>query len=351
MIEQTSWRRTMRSIIIVLFALVLLFSLEVFSRFLLEGSVADGPRQMVEVAIPEKASVPQIAAILFDHRLIEHPLLFRYAVRIMGADRKIRAGNMMLAGGQSLFDLIRNLTRTKALGVPVTIPEGRTAAEIAAILHEKLGVDSTSFMNVVNDSAFVLSLGIEGPSLEGCLFPDTYFVATDTDPRRIAVRMVSNFRNHLPQDFSGRSKELDLSLNEIMTLASIIEWETLERSEAPVIASVYLNRLKRGMPLQADPTVSYALGKGPSRLYFSDLRVDSPYNTYRNIGLPPGPINNPGVFSIEAALNPASTNYLYFVARGDGTHVFSTSLADHLVAKQQLDKLRRELAHSSATAG
>jgi len=334
--------RTVRGVLTVVFALALLIALEVFSRFLLEGSVEEGPRQMVQVSIPEGADITQIAGILRKQDLIEHPLLFRYAVRVMGADTKIQAGNMLLASGQSLFELIRNLTRARALGIPVTLREGITSMEAAAILHKKLGLDSAAFMAVVSDTQFVRELGLDGPSLEGYLYPDTYFIAVGTEAHRVARRMVADFRNHLPDSAQERAAEVGLSLHEVVTLASIIEWETLARSEARTISSVYHNRLRKGMMLQADPTVSYALGKGPARLFYSDLRVDSPYNTYRNTGLPPGPINNPGSFSIAAALNPERTGYLYFVARGDGTHAFSTNLADHLDAKQLLDRLRRD---------
>ena len=336
--------RTVRGVLTVVFALALLLALEIFSRFLLEGSVEEGSRQMVQVSIPEGAGIAEIADILKKSGLIEHPMLFRYAVRIMGADTKIQAGNVMLASGQSLFELVRNLTRTKALGMPVTLREGLTSMETAAILQKKLGMDSAAFMAGVTDTQFVRELGVDGPSLEGYLWPDTYFISAGSDPRRVAARMVANFRNHLPDSIAERAAKLELTLNEVITLASIIEWETSVRSEARTISSVYHNRLRRKMLLQADPTVSYALGKGPARLFYSDLKVDSPYNTYRYVGLPPGPINNPGRFSIEAALNPESTNYLYFVARGDGTHTFSTNLSDHLTAKQYLDRLRRDAA-------
>ncbi len=328
----------------------MLFALEVFSRFLLEGSVVDGPRQMVEVSIPEGATIDSISTILKARNLIEHPVLFRYAVRVMGADTKIQAGNMLLASGQSLFELIRNLSRTKGIGIPVTLPEGRTCAEIAGILAARIGVDSAAFMALVRDTSVVRSLGLEGPSLEGYIFPDTYFIAVGTDPRRIVNRMVANLRNHLPKDFEAQAQRLGMNLHEVMTLASIVEWETFTKSEARTIASVYLNRLKKDMPLQADPTVSYALGKGPARLFNSDLRVDSPYNTYLHAGLPPGPINNPGRFAIDATLHPETTNYLFFVARGDGMHAFTTTFSDHLIAKQQLDRIRREAAQQDTTA-
>jgi UPF0755 protein len=340
------WARTVRGVLTVVFALALLLALEIFSRFLLEGSAEDGPRQMVQVSIPEGAGIAEIADILKEQGLIEHPMLFRYAVRIMGADTKIQAGNMLLASGQSLFELVRNLTRSKALGVPVTLREGLTSMEAAALLEKKLDIDSAAFMAVVADTQFIRELGLDGPTLEGYLWPDTYFISAGSDPRRVARRMVANFRNHLPDSAVERAANLGLTLHELITLASIIEWETSARSEARTISSVYHNRLRKKMLLQADPTVSYALGKGPSRLFYSDLKVDNPYNTYRYVGLPPGPINNPGRLSIEAALNPEITNYLYFVARGDGTHAFTTNLADHLIAKQHLDQLRRDTART-----
>jgi UPF0755 protein len=346
-----AWTRTVRGLLVVVFVLGVLVALEVFSRFLLEGTAVEGPRQMVEISIPDHATIAQVAKILADHKLIEHPLLFKYAVRIMGVDTKIQAGNMSLAGGQSLLDLIRNLTRLKALGVPVTIPEGRIAADVAQLLQQKIGLDSAAFMSVVEDTTFIHQLGVDAPTLEGYLFPDTYFIAEGTDPHRIAMRMVANLRNHLPKNYELRAEAVDMNLNEVLTLASIVEWETFTRSEARTISSVYHNRLRRGMLLQADPTVSYALGKGPSRLYYSDLRVESPYNTYKHVGLPPGPINNPGLASIEAALNPEITGYYYFVARGDGTHVFTTNLSDHVAAKQQIDRARKDAGRISATSG
>ncbi len=334
--------RTVRGLAVLGVALVLVLALEVFSRVLLEGSVSDGPRKMVEVNIPVGASVKDIAGLLREKRLIDHPLLFQYAVRLMGADTRIQAGTMSLASGQSLVELIQALCHAKSVGVPVLIREGLTSMEIAGMLRSAIDADSAEFMAIVKDSAFARDLGLTGPSLEGYLYPDTYLLASGSDLRRIARRMVANFHAHLPPDAEARAAALGLTLHGALTLASIVEWETMLRSEARVIASVYLNRLNKGMMLQADPTVSYALGKGPSRLYYSDLKVESPYNTYRYTGLPPGPINNPHRSSLEAVLNPDRTLYLYFVARGDGSHTFTTNLADHLQAKEYLDRLRRE---------
>ncbi len=334
--------RTLRGLAVLAFAFVLVVALEVFSRLLLEGSVDEGPRRLVRVDIPVGADIPDISRLLHEKNLIDHPIIFRYAVRLMGADTRIQAGSISLASGQSMFELIQALSHAKSVGVPVVIREGLTSMDIAGILQHSIGADSAEFMAVVRDTVLIRELKLSAPTLEGYLFPDTYLLATGSDLRRIARRMVANFRSHLPKDAEARSQSLGLSLHQALTLASIVEWETMLNSEARTIASVYLNRIKRGMLLQADPTVSYALGKGPSRLYFSDLKVDSPYNTYRYAGLPPGPINNPGKFSLEATLTPENTAYLYFVARGDGTHAFTSTLSDHLDAKQQLDRLRRE---------
>ena len=340
--------RTVRSIFVLGLVLVVLVGLEVFSRFLLRGTTSDAPQRLVQISIPEGASIGEIGVILRDSSLIEHPRLFRYAVKLMGADKKIQAGKIAVLTGQSLVDLIRTLTRAKAVGAFVTLREGLTSMEIAGLLRQQIGIDSAAFMALVRDTMFVHELGLNAPNLEGYLYPDTYAFAVGSDPRRLIVRMVENFKMHLPADFDQDVMQANMTMNEVVTLASIIEWETVESREAPLISSVYHNRLRRHMPLQADPTVSYALGKGPARLYYSDLQVDSPYNTYRYVGLPPGAINNPGGRSILAALNPASTDYLFFVSQGDGSHAFTSNLAAHLVAKQKLDQLRRELMRSDS---
>lgn len=325
--------------------LVFLIGLEVFSRFFLEGSVADGPRKEVYVTIPAGATISEIAGIMYSEELIEHPRLFTYAVRFLGADKKIQAGTIKVATGQSLVDLIGNLTRAKAVGVSVTLREGLTSWEIAEILQRDVGIDSAAFMEATRDSSLLAEAGVQAPSAEGYLFPDTYFMKANTSPRVAVSRMISNFMIHLPEGTNERLAELNMTLNEIVTLASIVEWEVLYYREAKAVSSVYHNRLRRGMLLQADPTVGYALGKGPSRILYRDLKVDSPYNTYLYPGLPPGAINNPGSRAINAALYPLQTNYLYFVAQGDGTHAFSTSLAEHLAAKQRLDRVREEQRH------
>lgn len=330
-----------QSLAILLAILIVLSTLELGSRLFLEGASFEGARKEVLVTIPQGASVDEIANILYSNGLIEHPKLFGLAARFLDADTKLHSGMMKLALGQSLIDVIRTLTTAKAVGVAVTIREGLTTMQIAGILAHELNLDSAGFMEATRDSALLAKLQLHAPSAEGYLFPDTYFLRGSEGPSEVIERMVENFRVQMPPDIQPRLSALGMSLHGALTLASIVEWECMVRSEARVISSVYHNRLHKGMPLQADPTVAYALGKGPSRLYFRDLKVDSPYNTYMYPGLPPGPINNPGRHSLEAALNPAQTPYLFFVAQGDGTHAFTSTLNDHLNAKQKLDELRR----------
>lgn len=330
-----------QSLAILLAILVVLSALELGSRLFLEGASFEGTRKEIIVTIPPGSSVDEIANILYRSGLIEHPKLFGLAARFVDADTKLHSGTMKLGLGQSLIDVIRTLTTAKSVGVAVTIREGLTTMQIAGQLSRDLKIDSTQFMRVTRDSALLARLQLSAPSAEGYLFPDTYFFRGSEGPDEVIERMVENFRVQLPRDLQARLNTLEMDLHSVLTLASIVEWECMVRSEARVISSVYHNRLRMNMPLQADPTVSYALGKGPSRLFYRDLKVDSPYNTYLYAGLPPGPINNPGRQALDAALSPAQTPYVFFVAQGDGTHAFTTTLNDHLNAKQKLDELRR----------
>ena len=338
--KSRSWRM-FTSLGILLVILVVLAALELWSRFFLEGAAIEGARREVVVKIPQGASLDDISRILYREGLIEHPRLFGFAARFLGMDTKLQSGTIRLALGQSLVELIQALSTAKAVGLPVTIREALTSYQVASVLQSEFGMDSTAFVLAVHDEALLRKLDVHSPSFEGYLFPDTYFFTGNESSDQMIERMVANFRVHLPSDVDEKLQKLGMSLNEAITMASIVEWECMVPSEARVISSVYHNRLKKGMLLQADPTVAYALGKGPSRLYYSDLRVDSPYNTYKYPGLPPGAINNPGKRAIDAALNPAQTPYLFFVAQGNGTHAFNSNFEDHLQSKEILDELRR----------
>lgn len=337
--KSRTWRM-ITSLGILLAVLIVLAGLELGSRLFLEGAAIQGVRREVIVKIPQGATLDDISGILYRAELIEHPRLFGLTARFLGFDTKLQSGTVRLALGQSLVELIQALSKAKAVGMPVTFREGLTSFQIAEIVAKEIGADSAGFMRAVFDSRLLTKLKVDAPSFEGYLFPDTYFFTGTETPEQMIEKMVANFRLQLPAETNERLLAMGLSLNEMIALASIVEWECQIGSEAKVISSVYHNRLKKGMLLQADPTVGYALGKGPSRLFYSDLRVDSPYNTYKYAGLPPGAINNPGRRSIDAALHPTQTPYLFFVAQGNGLHAFTTTFADHLQAKEKLDSLR-----------
>jgi len=339
-VKSRRWR-VASSFGILLVILIVLAALELGSRLFLEGAAIQGARREVVVKIPQGASLDEISGILYREGLIEHPRLFGLTARFLGMDTKLQAGAIRLALGQSLVELIQALTKAKAVGLPVTIREGLTSYQIASIISREYGIDSAAFIRAVFSRELLEDLGVDAPSFEGYLFPDTYFFTGNEPPEKMVARMAANFRVQLPRETDELLAQLGMSLNEVVALASIVEWECMAASEARVISSVYHNRLRKGMLLQADPTVGYALGKGPSRLYLSDLRVDSPYNTYKYPGLPPGAINNPGRRSIEAALRPAQTPYLFFVAQGNGLHAFTRTFEEHLHAKEKLDELRR----------
>ncbi|MFQ5771583.1 MAG: endolytic transglycosylase MltG, partial [bacterium] len=256
---------------------------------------------------------------------------------------KIKAGKYHVAGGTSGYRLLRQLVDGKVTIEWVTIPEGKYARQIASILKQKVEIDSSRFMQFVNDPDFTQKFGIQAATLEGFLFPDTYGFCWGMKSEEIISIMVKQFKAQFNDTLQARTKELGFSNLELITLASIVEGEAVIDSEREIIAAVYHNRLKKRMPLQADPTIQYIIKNGPRRLLKQDLAIDSPYNTYKYSGLPPGPINNPGLASIKASLYPANVNYLYFVANGDGSHTFSKTFNEHLRAKARFDRFRKKI--------
>jgi UPF0755 protein len=223
----------------------------------------------------------------------------------------------------------------------VTIPEGLTLKQIAGILKKEIQIDSTDFMRVAENRQFAQSMGISASDLEGYLFPDTYKLSWGMSSEKIAQMMVEQFKKTFTDSLLKRAQEINFSLLEVVTLASLIEAEAKDGKEREIISAVYHNRLKRGMLLQCDPTVIYGLPDVDRALVLEDLEIDSPYNTYKYPGLPPGPIGNPGKASLLAALYPAPVDYLYFVAKGDGTHVFSTTLEEHNRARSKIKQAKK----------
>lgn len=279
------------------------------------------------VHIRSGMSASEVADLLHREGIIRDPRYFLGVARVLGSDRQLQAGTYLVTPGESLFGVLRDLTKGHVVIERVTIPEGYSVRDIARTLSSHGLVDEDHFLRLALGEYRASVGGMELASLEGYLFPDTYFFTLDATEEQILETMLARFREVVVPRV--KAAPLGLSLHQVLTLASIVELEAKVPEERPMIASVYLNRLRIGMPLQADPTVIYALGERVERVLHSHLATPSPYNTYQNPGLPPGPISNPGLASILAVLHPADTNYLYFVARGDGTHAFSRTYAEH----------------------
>jgi UPF0755 protein len=281
------------------------------------------------VVIPPGSSF-RVAADSLQHAGIIHSArLFRIYASLQGHDRRIHAGTYLLSRGMSWGEVVSALTQGTGLIHTVTIPEGFAIADIAPLLARTLGVEVESVLVATRDSVMRQRLDVPTPTLEGYLFPDTYSFPDGTTGRAAVTTMVRRFEQIWQPAWNARLEVMAMNRHDVMTLASIVEKEARLAPERPVIAAVYLNRLRTGMRLQADPTVQYALGAHVARVMYKDLAVESPYNTYKYAGLPPGPIASPGQASIIAALNPASVPYRYFVAHPDGHHEFHVDFASH----------------------
>ena len=310
------------------------------------GMPPTGGKDDVIVHIPLGATFEEIGSQLIQLRLIDDRQTFATAARLLGLERSLHAGRYRLRRGMTLLGVLRVLKSGNSEPVAVTVIEGLQARQIAERLEESLDIDADKFMLMIDSTQFAGELGVDEGSLEGYLFPDTYHFAWPASEGSVIRQMVAEFWKHVDASARRRAKVKGMSVHEIVTLASIIEGEAIHDEERPVISAVYWNRLASGMRLQADPTIQYIIPDGPRRLLTRDLQIDSPYNTYLHYGLPPGPINNPGAASIGAALYPADVSYLYFVARGDGYHRFSTTGSEHAEAKRQFQRVRREVARS-----
>ncbi|HED11003.1 MAG TPA: endolytic transglycosylase MltG [Caldithrix abyssi] len=298
--------------------------------------------QKVTLRIPQGATLSQIGDSLLAHDLIKNKKLFTYFVKYLGYEKKLRAGVFAVPGNLNHYQMVEYLIGARAERYKITLLEGWSLKEIAAYIGKKPGLSAERFLELAHDPAFIKSLGLDVPALEGYLLPETYFLEYNIREEQLLKILVGKCLEIFKSD-SARRAMINIGLNrhQVLTLASIVEGEALLDAERPIIASLYLNRLKRHMRLQADPTIQYIKEGPPGRLLFKDLEIESPYNTYLHYGLPPGPINNPGKKSILAVLFPEKTNYLYMVAVGDGSHTFTTRLKDHLKAKAQFDRVRR----------
>ncbi|MBM4125201.1 MAG: endolytic transglycosylase MltG [Nitrospira sp.] len=300
-----------------------------------------GPRTVKTVDIPEGATFRQVAALLEKEHLIASQWGFVLLGKVTGVDRRVLAGEYALHSDLRPQEILAELLSGRVVLHPVTIPEGYTAAQIADLLGQKGLGNPVEFLTLVHDRSFIHTLLPDAAglsSLEGYLFPDTYSFAKRAETKDIVRTMVEGLEKVLTPELRVRARDLNMTVHQVLTLASVIEKETGSTGERELISAVFHNRLRRHIPLQSDPTVIYGLSSFDGNLRKRDLAAPSPYNTYRVTGLPPGPIANPGAGSIRAALYPVPTTYLYFVSRNDGTHAFSSTLAEH---NRAVDKYQR----------
>jgi UPF0755 protein len=267
--------------------------------------------------------------------------------RLQGIDRQIRHGAYQFAEPLTPVALVEKMRSGEAMVVHVLLPEGATARDLASILDRSGLGPATTFITMTRDAAFAHSLGVSADGLEGYLFPDTYFFSPLDSPQKVLGMLVARFHQVFTPDLEAEAHRAGFTVHQIVTLASVIEKETGREDERPLVSAVFHNRLRHGMPLQADPTVIYGIEKFDGNLTRKDLETPTPYNTYTEPGLPPGPIANPGRSSLLAALRPADVPYLYFVARDDGSHEFNSSLADHNRAVNRYQRSR----HARVQAG
>jgi UPF0755 protein len=292
-------------------------------------------RIVVEPGTPVRA----LGTRLEEAGVIRSPRLFELWLRAGGDAGSIQAGTYEIPPGTSLPGVIDMLLTGRTLLASVTIPEGLRLEQQAGVAARAIAIDSAAFVAAATDSLFADSLGVDAPTLEGYLFPETYLVDPATDARQLVRIMVGEFQRTFGDGWRRRAESLGRSVAEIVTLASIVEEEARVPEERPVIAGVFWNRLNEGIKLEADPTVQYALGSHRQRVLYRDLEVDSPYNTYLYPGLPPGPIASPGRASLEATLYPDSVPYLYFFATGEGgRHTFSETFAEHNRKRRELNR-------------
>jgi len=323
-----------------LFVIMFLFIMMASSLLLYALTPVDNRNITSIVDIPKGTRFIESVDILEDAGLIKNRYLFYLLVISKNVHRHIRAGEFELSTSMSPMDILNKLVRGEIKYYPVLIPEDFTVRDIAARLVSSNLIDEKAFMNLASDSSFLRSLGIEGPSIEGYLYPDTYYLDRSMSTRDIMKIMVDRFWKALTPELRKRADDIGMSIPEVVTLASIIGKESGDRREKALISAVFHNRLKKGMKLQSDPTAVYDLESFKEKIKRSHLRRETPYNTYHIDGLPPGPIGNPAVDSIHAALYPASVSYLYFVSNNDGSHQFSSNLTDHnqAVLRYQIER-------------
>ena len=310
-------------------------------------------RDDIVIDIPTGSTLNQVTDILKENNLIKNKTLFKLYVRISNNTSKLKSGKYLFNQTYSNNEIIQDLCEGKIYndGIKITIPEGSTSFEIVDILvKNKLG-DEDVYEELINNpnefkDKFEFLNDEKIVSLEGFLYPSTYYFNKDQSEKDILNHMLEIFNSKYSDKLKERQKELNKSLYEVINLAAIVEKEAVLDEDRPIIASVFYNRIKIGMPLQSDATIQYIFEERKKSITYEDLKIDSPYNTYKVNGLPPTPIANPGIKSIEAVLYPANTEYLYFVATIDGGNNYSKTYEEHIKNVEQYRKDREERNNS-----
>ena len=287
------------------------------------------PEHQTDVIIPRGATFSEVVAALQDKGVLQHALAFRLLARLRHVDADVKAGEYRFPAHQTTDEILKRLVRGEQFAVWVTIPEGYTAREIARTLASRALGDASAYEHAFLHAGGTSVGGVRTPNLEGYLFPSTYLIPTGDSPDQVTKILVDQFHKELPRDAAARAKALGRTVPEVIVIASLIEREGKADEDRPVIASVIYNRLRQGMPLEVDASIEYTFAEHHDVITKRDLEIDSPYNTYRHTGLPPTPIASPGKASLDAAFRPATTDYLYYVAKPDGHSAFAKTLQEH----------------------
>jgi len=294
-------------------------------------------KEYVRIEIEKGMSFKDIEKILLDSCIIKNPKLFKFFVKVFNADRKLKSGVYLLEKEQNEFSVFNKIYKGKVLQKKIVIPEGFNLKQIFRRLKESLDIDSTEFFSTCSSKEILKKYGIEGKNCEGFLLPETYYFTDDMGAKDIVLKMLKLFEERYPETLFKKN-DLNFTRYSYIILASLIEKEAKLDNEKYTISGIYYNRLKKGMNLQCCATVFYALGREGGKLSYEDLKINSPYNTYKNPGLPPTPICSPGKVSIDASLNPQKHDFLFYVSNGDGTHTFTKSYNEHIRVQKKIKK-------------
>ena len=303
---------------------------------------------MKKVRIDHGTTLSNISDKLNKRGLVTNKWVFEFLTKIKGLEKSMQAGTFRLSNVHTNNDVIKNIVFGSPDRKKITFLEGWNMNQVASHLSKELNFNYSEVLKLFSNEKLIKGLQINSNTLEGYLFPETYYFFEGVDEISVIKRLVKEHKRFWNDANISKADSLGFTPYEIITLASIIEGEAIYDSERSIISAVYHNRLKIGMKLQADPTVQYIIDDGPRRLLNRDLRIKSPYNTYLYQGLPPGPINSPGKQSLTAALNPQDNDYLYFVAKGDGYHTFSRNEKEHERAKRAFQRVRKKVKRERA---